>query len=526
MTRPMAASIVTDTEFVNQRWQTRALPLALVLVTFSIVMYDTGSSLLDLWWHSDGYGHGIVVLGVTVYLLYLRRAEIVVERTRTSVLGLLLAVALMSVWSLSRILGVLIGEQVLLVLILPSIVMALYGARMAKIVALPILYLFCAIPLWSYLVPLLQESTAQAATAMSRALGVPIYLEGIYMTIPDGVFLVAEVCAGISYLLAALSLGGFYALLNLRAVWTRIAIVLLSVVAGVVFNWIRVTGIVLIGHHSKMQSEFVREHITYGWVLFVLVVVFIMVCGRLLERAEAQDDETAEKARDVDDRSRINERRVWAMAISCALVLAVPAYASMRFITAPQSVPAVALSTLLGQGGGWQFAAPPTDGWTAFSLGADSHARASYAKAQQRVDVHVGYFSVQRQGAEAVSDRHTVYDFETWTRIAQKAVVNRASVAPDMTVNEVSIRQINGANGRLVWWWYWVDEQFTADKIEAKQLQMRSLFSGKRAAAMIALSSPLFGDVAKTREAMKSWLLEAAGPLAANLRGMSGADSP
>jgi hypothetical protein len=42
--------------------------------------------------------------------------------------------------------------------------------------------------MWSYLVPLLQDSTAQIATRMSRALGVPIYLEAIYMTIPDGVW--------------------------------------------------------------------------------------------------------------------------------------------------------------------------------------------------------------------------------------------------------------------------------------------------------------------------------------------------
>ena len=52
-----------------------------------------------------------------------------------------------------------------------------------------------------------------------------------------------------------LSLGVFYALLNLDRAWTRIVLVAVAIAAGVIFNWLRVTSIVLIGHHMERLRQ-------------------------------------------------------------------------------------------------------------------------------------------------------------------------------------------------------------------------------------------------------------------------------
>jgi EpsI family protein len=415
-------------------------------------------------------------------------------------------------------------------------VMALHGAKMVRIVALPILYLFCAIPIWSYLTPLLQDTTAQVATQMSRALGVPVYLEGIYMTIPDGVFLVAEVCAGISYLLAALSLGGFSALLNLRGTWTRLALVILALGAGLVFNWIRVAGIVLIGHHSNMQSPIVHSHITYGWVLFLLVVLFVLVCCRFLERVDVSNERRGyspqtprtDSIAQINDSPDKNTRTMWAMAISCAVMLAVPTYASIR--TTPASLHSAAdfLPELVGRHSDWLLtpATAPPHGWTASLLGPDLNVRASFIKGQQRLDLQLGYFASQHQGSEAVNDRHAKFDTASWQRVSQTISAEHVSIGPNLKVNEWSIRRTNTTERRLVWWWYWVDQQFTADPVQAKILQIRSIFSGHQQAAIVVISSPNLGTIENTRNEMVAWLRESATPLALGLSKLSRAPPP
>jgi hypothetical protein len=63
---------------------------------------------------------------------------------------------------------------------------------------------------------------------------------------------------------------------------------------------------------------------------------------------------------------------------------------------------------------------------------------ATFSKGEQTVDVQVGYFAVQRQGAEAVNELHAVFDSQNWRRIEQTVVAEQVSITPGFEVNEWS----------------------------------------------------------------------------------------
>ncbi len=457
----------------RSRWQWAAGAEVLVLSALAVALLDPARRLLALWLDSYEYGHGPVVVLASAYLLWLRRDAFRAETPRPDLRGLVATAALMAAWFVSRTLGIVLGEQLVLVLLLLSVTYTVLGPRVTAVARLPVLYLIFAIPVWSEIGPTLQSYTAEVSTELARTLGVPIYLEGLYMTIPAGQFVVAETCSGLRYLLAALSLGGFYALLNLHTAWARMVLLLVCAALGVVFNWVRVVTIVLIGHHSQMQSPLVKDHIGFGWVLFLVAVVATLLAGRLLERLEG---EPAPRPAPTPGPAPATRALLAAAAISAGLVLG-PAFSADRVLRATDPVAPIALPARLDAGGWSRVALPDPPPWRPEFHDADAQLLARYQRDGQWVDVYVAYYAVQRQDAEVVNDRNILYDRDVWRRFAHEIVETRVAAADGLPMAEYWLRRREGRERRLMWRSYWVDGEFTVAPKTAKWLQLRGLLS-------------------------------------------------
>lgn len=500
MNRIMAA-VQIDEPARARGWGRALFALALALLALAVPMSDPAWRLFDLWLNNTSYGHGILIVPVMLYLFWLRRQEFLQMVPAPAVAGLAAMAGAMLAWFAGRILGIVMIEQLALVGALLSVTWAMLGLRLAVRAAPIIVYLMCAVPIWTYLTPMLQEHTALASTHIVRALGVPVYLEGLYISIPDGRFVVADVCSGMRYLLAAISLGGFYALLNLRVWWSRIMLVVLSFVLGVVFNWIRVVGIVYVGHHSQMQSSLVKDHETYGWLLFLLVVLGILVLGRLLERI----DGGRERVHPPVQSDGTSARGGAAFGVAAALVGAIsvaPAALTAAWL-APPAEPIRLDLIALARGSGWQPAHDVAHQWRPQFGERDGDAFASFRKHDARVpvDVFVAYYAVQRQDAEAVNDRNKNFDTEVWRRYALRPTPDRVELAPGIDGEEYLIQLNQGAARRVVWRANWVNGRFVVGTLEAKAQQLAGLLSGRRDAAALVLSTPIDGadDQARAR---------------------------
>jgi exosortase len=74
------------------------------------------------------------------------------------------------------------------------------------------------VPSGAFLVPALQAFTAHFAVAGLHILSIPVYSTGALIEIPAGTFAVAEACAGLRFLIAAVAFGVFFAILTLGSV--------------------------------------------------------------------------------------------------------------------------------------------------------------------------------------------------------------------------------------------------------------------------------------------------------------------
>jgi len=499
----------TDAEATARScWRPALVAYGLVVVAFAAALADPIVRLWALWLDSYDYGHGPVVVLASLYLLWLRRDAFRAAAPRPDLRGLAAAAILMAAWFAARALGIVVVEQLVLVPLLLAITLTVLGARVMAIAALPVLYLLFAVPVWSELGPALQEWTAEASTVMARRLGVPIYLEGLYMTIPDGRFVVAETCSGLRYLLAALSLGGFYGLLNLYTTWARVVMLAFCAALAIGFNYVRVVSIVLIGHHTQMQSPLVKDHIGFGWVLFIAVVIATLVAGRILERLEGEP----RTHREIFTGIPADRLRFGAAAVLSAMLVLAPSLAAERMLQGPSQAPRLALPAAVESGGWTQVpAAEPVD-WRPRFQGADAEQLVRYRGEDGGwVEVYVAWYDVQRQDAEVVNDRNILFDHEQWAKHYQHAAESRRIAAGGLPVAEARIHRGRGRERRLLWRSYWVGGEFTVAPLEAKWLQLRGLLSGRPQAAALVLSAADEGDGERARERLAAFA-EAAMP--------------
>jgi EpsI family protein len=143
-----------------------------------------------------------------------------------------------------------------------------------------------AIPFGEELIPFLQEITADISVEMVSWTGVPLYRSGLFLEIPQGRFLVAEACSGISFLIASIVLGNLFAYMNLKRMKTRVGFVLLSVIFPILANAVRVFGIIMIGYASDMKHAVGADHLIYGWFFFAFVIICLLGIGEIIRRFE------------------------------------------------------------------------------------------------------------------------------------------------------------------------------------------------------------------------------------------------
>ena len=88
------------------------------------------------------------------------------------------------------------------------------------------------------------------------------------ITLPNGVFHVAEVCSGISYVLASLLLSLVYTYLTFHAAWKRAAFGALTVGAFVVLNGVRAYIVMVVANATDMRWFTGWDHVYFGQLLF------------------------------------------------------------------------------------------------------------------------------------------------------------------------------------------------------------------------------------------------------------------
>jgi exosortase A len=236
------------------------------------------AAALDIWSSSTAYNHCWLVLPIALWLGWTRRARFT-GPAEPSWLALPIAAGLGAAWWLADRLGLMEGRQLAALGLVPAWFLGVFGWRLFRGFAVPLGYLVFLVPFGAFLVPLLQRLTAWMIVTGLTLLGIPHFADALIIEIPAGIFLVAEACAGLRFLIASLAFGALYAVVMFHSPGRRLAVMVLALVVPVLANGLRALGIVLLGHHLGSAEAAAADHLIYGWVFFTLVILLLVAAG-------------------------------------------------------------------------------------------------------------------------------------------------------------------------------------------------------------------------------------------------------
>jgi EpsI family protein len=361
----------------------------------------------------------------------------------------------------------------MLVLAVPSVL----GWTVARAMTFPLGFLFFAVPMGDFLLPLFMEWTAEFTIVALRWSGIPVYREGLHFVIPSGSWSVVEACSGIRYLIASLTVGCLFAYLSYRSLTKRLVFVGFSILVPIVANWLRAYMIVMIGHLSGNELATGVDHLIYGWVFFGLVIVVMLFVGARWADAPLSDA-GGPSAAPVQPQSvwmpRPAAGRQSGMAALLVAILVASPHAVERVLSLGTITTPVQLATLQPAGPWTALQTPPSSWVPAFNhVPASSHAGFQGPQAQP-VGLHLSYYRQQNYERKLVSSENVLVKSqdERWAQVAtdrQDAVLAGRPLA----VSSTTLRQQGGGvvdlGQRLqAWRFYWVNHRFTSSDTLAK----------------------------------------------------------
>lgn len=431
--------------------------------------------MVAIWWNTDAFAHGFLIAPISAWMIWQKRHAVAALDLRPDFRALPMLALVGFGWLLGEMAGAGVVQQFCVVLMIPLIVWAILGYPAFRTLAFPLFFLLFAVPFGDFLVPSLMEYTADFTVAALRLSGIPVYREGQFFMIPTGSWSVVESCGGLRYLIASLTVGVLYAHLGYRSPVRRATFIALSVIVPIVANWLRAYMIVMIGHLIGMKYATGIDHLIYGWLFFGVVILILFWIGSYW-REELDGVPTQSSSAALATRSQPALAAIMAATIAAAGVVAVWPEAATRLEDLdPHAELALYAPPPAGD---WQSIGGRLTDWEPRFLSTSAPIHQAYAKEATRAGLYVGYYRNQRPGAQLIASGNTLVpsDDRAWRNVGH---TRRTLVLGqgDLALSEAKLR--DRSTDLLVWYWYWVDGQYTVNPVWGKLLQAKSRLLGR-----------------------------------------------
>jgi exosortase len=249
--------------------------------------------------NDEDMGHGMFVIPVAVYVVWMRREKWLSIPLEFNWLGAVLVV-LGACQLLVGTLGVeFFVSRTAFITTLTGLILAVGSWRLLREFLFPLALLLFMIPIPAILYnqitfPLQMFASRVAENALSL-LGVPVIREGNILELPSQRLSVVEACSGIRSLLSLSFLSLAYGFFFEPRTWLRWVLFFITIPIAVVANAGRVT---ITGLLSEANPELAKGlfHIMEGWVIFVIALVILVACHQLIARLAGKPREVADAA--------------------------------------------------------------------------------------------------------------------------------------------------------------------------------------------------------------------------------------
>jgi exosortase A len=485
--QPSAVVRTSAEETPTLQWPRPALVAVSSLIIILALFRQTSLSIVERWYSSRTFSHGFLVVPLFLYLVWIERERIAWLSSRPNFWGLPLLAALSGVWLLGNVGEIQVLQQFALVGMLDAAVWTILGNDVVRVLRFPLAFLFFAVPFGEGIIGPLQDFTAWFAVTALRLSSISVMLENRTIYLASGVWSVAEACSGIRYLLTSVMLGLIFSSLVYRSWKRRLAFTIASIAVPIVANGLRAYGIILLGYLSNNRLAVGVDHIVYGW-LFLTVIQLALFAVGLKWRESPSDGDRNVSAHPADVAALPNELVPSTKAALIAAIAAVTLVAVAPLVSAHLwnrvtafagwSEPIVDVSLP------WHSTATHDAGWAPYLQGADKEFSQSYKAGERRVDLYLALYS-DRHGVELVGNYNLLANPRLWSDANdgfEDAIIDGQTIKVHRSLLE------SNAASRLVWTWYWVGGEYTANPRRVKFLQAKARLLGRSAtSAVIAL---------------------------------------
>jgi exosortase len=276
----------------HQHWYFAGFVAASVIVSWKAL---TALVLFSL--HEESSSHILLIPLISVYLLWAERKRIS-KSLRTGAVGraslILAGVFVFLLFIVERF----FAEQAsylpvtifLLVVAWIGAFTLFYGTSAVRAAGFPLAFLLLMIPFPEHVLArtiyFLQSGSTDIAYFLFRAVGVPVFRQGFFLTVPGVTIEVATECSGIRSSVALFITCLLAAHLFLRTPWKQLLFVLLAFPLALIKNGIRIVTLTLLSIYVDPSFLTGSLHHKGGFVFFLLALAILAPVLLFLEKSE------------------------------------------------------------------------------------------------------------------------------------------------------------------------------------------------------------------------------------------------
>ncbi|WP_346014500.1 exosortase B [Rubrivivax gelatinosus] len=261
-----------------------------MLAGLALLLVPSWTMLAQHVWLSDEQGHGPIILGVTMWLAWTRRQQLLELPQRPAPLAgwALLAAGLM-LYVVGRSQSVDTIEVLAHLPILAAALLLTRGLAGLRWGLFFLFFLLFMVPLPGILVTAITSPLKQAVSSVAEYLlyqaGYPVARSGVILYVGQFQLLVADACAGLNSMFTLEALGLLYMnLVNHQSLRRNVLLALLIIPISFVANVTRVIVLVLVTYHFGDGAGQGFAHGFAGMTLFLVALVLILATDSLIGR--------------------------------------------------------------------------------------------------------------------------------------------------------------------------------------------------------------------------------------------------
>ena len=460
------------------------------LLLWGTLFSDAITSAILVWSGSTTYNHCFTVLPIALYFAWQKKDRLsgLAPNPNFWVLAPVLAVTL--IWALGTAGEIQLFTHFAAFTILPLMIWGIFGDKIARELWFPLLFTLFCIPIGEELVPLFQEITADISVTMLRWSSVPVYRDGLYITIPNGKFEVAEACSGIRFFIASICLAAVYSYVSYQKVWKRALFMVFAIALPIAANGARAYGIMMIGHLSNMEHAVGADHLVYGWVFFAFITLIMIFVGNIWAENPPAPSEKRERTHSRELTPVTRGLVIFSIPLILALL--------WKHTTLDQSYS----SSLQPNLSAIPLRSSPNSSWAPQFINTDYEFSGI---TNQGIDLYIAWYANDSQNSELISSRNRLYMPDNWT-LSSKTSLSLKHEGDPINLSLLDIRSSRSDN-RLVAYWYALPGINSNNPIEVKIRQTVSKLQGKPSSgAVVAFSIQSRETSAEKRQRIENYI--------------------